>query len=113
MKFCISWPMHRVVSKCPVPIQIARNLKFWRQIRIQRLDLLYIRAAKSGNLQKIVFFVVPVAVHADRPAWQKFGLDFVKFDFPNRERLPGAISDDFLCEKEKMVRSTLRIRAKW
>ena len=44
-----------------------------------------------------------MAAHADRPAWQKFRLDFVKFDFPNRERLPGAISDDFLSESSNVL----------
>ena len=35
------WPMHRVVSKCPVPIESDGKSKFWRQIQIQQTILFY------------------------------------------------------------------------
>ena len=76
--------MHRVVSKCPVPIESDGKSKFWRQIRIQRSILIYIYAATSEFRRKIVFFFRSGG-RAWRPAnAAKFGVDFCQIWFPKQ-----------------------------
>ena len=80
------WPMHRVVSKCPVPIESDGKSKFWRQIRIQRSILIYIYAATSEFCRKIVFFFRSGG-RAWRPAnAAKFGADFCQIWFPKQRK---------------------------